>query len=178
MNLFDVLLYQYIERTAFSFEMHDMYPTTPYLAMKSEDLFTDDNAIQKLIDFAGLPPKKAVRADVPKNRTWMRTLEKRPLGHAWKGYLRHPELMELNRQLDYPLNHGNIEAIVNQYQLPSNLGSWIRNRTKYWELRELIVAQLRNAKILSPAEQRQGEDPNSTMHTFMNWMKKRIPQSK
>lgn len=152
MSLFEMILYQWLERQAAALETHERMPEVPFVSLRSEDLFDDpDAAIRRLAEFVGLPsPEPPARQAPRKNATWDRTRELRPLGDAWRVYASHPAVLELAAGLGHPLDPQALERQMRRYQLPRGLLPWIRHRTRYWELRGRVARRLRDMRILPP----------------------------
>ena len=152
MSLFEMILYQWLERHAAALETRERMPEVPFLSLRSEDLFEDPDAtITKLAEFVGLDsPEPPARKTSRQNATWDRTRELRPLGDAWRAYASHPRVLDLAAELGHPHDPRALERQMERYQLPRGLLPWIRHRTKYWELRGRTARRLRDMRILPP----------------------------
>ena len=152
LSLFEMILYQWLERHAYALEVRERWPEIPFLSMRSEDVFQDpDRAIQTLAQFAGLSSSAPPAPTRPRrNATWDRTRELRPLGDAWRACESHPAVLELAAALGHPYDPQGLEPQMERYQLPPGLLPWIRHRTKYWELRGRAARRLRELGIVPP----------------------------
>ncbi len=152
MSLFEMLLYQWLERHAAALEGHARMAELPFLSLRSEDLFMDpEAAIGKLAEFVGLDsPEPPARKTPRRNETWDRTRELRPLGDIWRTYRSHPAVLELAKKLGHPLDPEKLERQMGRYQLPPGVLPWIRHRTRYWELRGRAASWLRERGIVPP----------------------------
>lgn len=152
MSLFEMILYQWLERHAAALETRERMPDVPFLSLRSEDLFRDQEAtIATLAGFVGLDSPRPPAPKTPRqNATWDRTRELRPLGDAWRAYPSHPAVLELAAGLGHPHDPQELERQMARYQLPPGLLPWIRHRTKYWELRGRAASRLRELGIVPP----------------------------
>jgi hypothetical protein len=152
MSLFEMILYQWLERHAAALETRERMPEVPFLSLRSEDLFRDPEAtIATLAEFVGLDSPEPPAPKSPRqNATWDRTRELRPLGDVWRAYRSHPAVLELAAELGHPHDPRALERQMERYQLPPGLLPWIRHRTKYWQLRGRAASRLRGLGIVPP----------------------------
>lgn len=165
MSLFEVILYQWLERQAYAVEAGDRLAGIPFLSLRSEDLFADPAATLEVLGrFAGLdpPPRPPTSARARRNQSWERSRERNPLGDEWRAYVRHPAVLELARALGHPVEAGSLEAEMARYRLPPGLLPWLRHRSRFWEGRERMARWLR-ARGVVPASvaDRAGLPPRS-----------------
>lgn len=165
MSRFERILYQWLERNAFAVETGRRYPETPFLSIRSEELFADvPGVFRRIAEFAGLalPSEGVVEESGRQNRAWQRSLEQRPLDDRWRAYESHPRVLELARALGHPLDPGLLERQMEKYQLPPGLLPWLRHATRFWDVRRSIAESLRGVGVLPPQpEDRAGLPPRS-----------------
>jgi hypothetical protein len=164
LTLFEVILYQWLERHAFAREVADRFPGLPFLSLRSEDLFEDpETAIGALARFADLdPPGPAALRRARRNQSWSRSLERHPLGDEWRVYASHPAVISLARELGHPMEARWLERETARYRLPPGLLPWIRHRTGYWERRERAAQWLRRRGVVPRrTNERAGLPPRS-----------------
>jgi hypothetical protein len=163
LSLFDVILYQWLERHAYALEAAERLDV-PVLSMRSEDLFADpESAVESLARFAGLgPPGPAAVERARRNPSWTRSLERHPLGEEWRTYERHPAVVDLARRLGHPLDPPALEREMARYRLPAGILPWLRHRTGYWDRRERAAHWLRSRGIVpAGGSERAGMPPRS-----------------
>lgn len=163
LSLFEVILYQWLERHAYGLEAARRLDV-PTLSLRSEDLFASPaSGIVAVAEFAGLGaegPGAVSRAR--RNESWTRSLERHPLGQEWRTYERHPEVVDLARRLGHPLDPRALEREMARYRLPAGVLPWLRHRSRYWDRRDRVARWLREHGI-APATRsdRAGLPPRS-----------------
>jgi hypothetical protein len=164
LSLFEAILYQWLERHAFALEAAERMPEVPTFSLRSEDLFADpDTAIESLARFAGLDsPGAAALGRARRNQSWVRSLERNPLGEEWRAYATHPAVIDLARELGHPMEPGWLEREMARYHLPPGVLPWLRHRTGYWERRGRAARWMRRRGIVPRrADDRAGLEPRS-----------------
>jgi hypothetical protein len=163
LSLFEVILYQWLERHAYALEAVERLAVRS-LSLRSEDLFASpESAVASIAGFAGLePPDPAVLTRARRNQSWARSLERHPLGGEWRTYPRHPAVVDLARRLGHPMEPDAIEREMARYRLPPGILPWLRHRSRYWDRRERATRWLRERGIV-PANRsdRAGLPPRS-----------------
>lgn len=164
LSLFEMILYQWLERHAFALEVAAQMPEIPFLSLRSEDLFDDpDGSILELARFVGLdPPGPPALRGARRNQTWARSLERHPLGERWRVYASHLAVLELAEELGHPLDPERLEGEMARYQLPPGILSSLRYRTRYWDRRFRAARWLRERGVVPPAtDEARGLPPRS-----------------
>jgi hypothetical protein len=154
LSLFEVILYQWLERHAFAREARARLPEIPFLSLRSEDLFANpEAAVARLAEFAELdPPGSAPLPRARRNASWARSLERNPLGEGWRAYAAHPAVLGLARELGHPVDLQGLEREMARYQLPPGVLPWLRHRTGYWERRDQAARWLRGHGVVPRRE--------------------------
>lgn len=164
LSLFEKILYQWLERHAFALEAAERLPGVPFRSLRSEDLFANpDETIRDLAGFIGLdPPAPPTLGRARRNETWMRSLERQPLGERWRAYGAHPAVLELAAALGHTVDSDGLEAAMARYQLPRGFLPWLRHRTGYWDRRARTADWLRAKGIVpSATDEARGLPPRS-----------------
>lgn len=158
---FEVVLYQWLERHAYAVEAAARMPEIPFLSLRSEDLFEDpDPVIEDLARFVGLDSPGSIGGrKARRNETWVRILERRPLGERWRVFAAHPAVMELASELGHPMDADALEREMSRYQLPPGVLPWLRHRTGYWEWRGRAADWLRARGVVPPVTDETGGLP-------------------
>lgn len=149
---FEKTLYQWLERHAFALEMKERFNNLPYLTIRAEDMFDNDEPYEALLTFSGLDRfERTLRESIHrKNERWQRSVEKNPLGESWRRYKSHPHVLELARELGHNLDPEYLQREIARYQLPPGIGPWVRYKTRYWNRRARLGAFLRERNVLPP----------------------------
>ena len=92
LSLFEMVLYQWLERHAFAREIAVRMPEIPFISLPSGDLFRDPKGTMRMVArFAGIESGRSpLVRQARRNQTWSRSLEQRPLGDAWRAMRRIP----------------------------------------------------------------------------------------
>ena len=137
MTRFEKCLYLWLEVNTYALEIKDKYPELEFLEVKSTDLFSSDSVLDEIASFAGFSTNgKRVERSIEKNTRNLFRLERRPIQDEWVSYKHHPEVIKLAEQLGYNMDKEEIGKFIHKYQLPEGIFPLIRNKTKYWAMRE------------------------------------------
>jgi hypothetical protein len=157
--------YNWLERTSAGLEFAQRYPQVPHHLLSAErDVFGSEAWLEAVAGLAGLPVRRGdPTARAAQNSSWLRSLEERPLGEAWREFAQIPELERLARSLGHSFDEAELERRAAKYQLPAGLGSRLRHACRYWQARRRLAAMLRERGWL-PARTgaHGGEQPRST----------------
>ena len=157
--------YNWLERTSAGLEFAERFPEVPHRLLSAEtEVFGSEAWLEAVAELANLPVRRGdARARPAQNSSWVRSLEERPLGEAWRQFAQLPELERFARTLGHSFDEAELERRAAKYQLPGGLGSRLRHACRYWQARRRLAALLRGRGWL-PAHSgaHGGEQPRGT----------------
>ncbi len=159
LGAFGRMAYNWLERTAAACEFESRFAgSNQHVSLHAQhDVFNSDTYLQRLGTLLEREPDTAiVDAGLKQNAAWQRALEERPLGDAWQELLQLPEVVQLAASLGHPCEQADLRRAALRYQLPSGFGSWMRNKTAYWQWRRRAARVLRANNWLPHAINQQG----------------------
>ena len=151
MDAFERMSYNWLERTSAGIEFANLHPQVPHTLLSAESqVFNSHEYLEVIAGYAGLPVLEPGVKQANRNVSWLRSLEERPLGTAWRGLRQIPDALELAATLGHDCSDEELERRAARYQLPPGLGSRVRHWSRFWQLRRECAALARRAGLLPP----------------------------
>lgn len=157
MSAFEKCLYYWVEYVMLWREIQSRYPGLPALLVPSEDLFRDAGArFAELARFVGFDGPIRL-GNAPRNEFNPKGSRRYPLGNLWRGYRRHPEVLELSDYLGYRLDDAELEAKMRRYQPPDSALYRILFAARWYHVKGFVGHRLRPRFWRDHRRAREGE---------------------
>lgn len=146
MSAFEKCLYLWLEVNAFGREFRNRHPHIKFLEVRSDQLFKDDEVLTNVAEFTGFWARtdKKIERSAKENTYNKFSLERRPVGHEWMNYSRHPEIIDFAEELGYSMDYDTVARMIPKYQLPKGIMPYLRNKSGYWAVRQEVGTALRS----------------------------------
>lgn len=147
------IAYNWLERTSAAVEFTRLHPQVAHRDIKAEtDVFKSDRYIRDIAALLEVEFPADVKASPSnQNAQWLRSVEERPLGEAWRQIFEIPEVIEMGTSLGYGFEAEEVAANIRKYQLPPGIGPWVRHYSGYWKARRHLARLLREKSLIPPA---------------------------
>jgi len=152
---FEKNLYLWLEKIAYALEVKEKFPNIKFMGVNSLELFTDESVLKKIANFLGFDAEKLKISSYHNDQQlWAR--ESRPVGMEWIRYKEYKELLVYAKKLGYDMDEAYVKNRIKKYMLPKRITSYIRNKSKYWQIKswvgnKLVLLKLRNRKFRHPS---------------------------
>jgi hypothetical protein len=166
--------YNWLERTGAGLEFSQRHPHVPHRELAAErEVFGSEAWLEAIAELSGLPVRRGdAQARSAQNSSWIRSLEERPLGDAWRQFAQLPELARLAGSLGHSFDEAELARRAAKYQLPPGIGSRLRHACGYWQARRRVAKLLRGRGWLPPRSGAHGgEQPRSTSEAISEAMR-------
>ena len=139
-NLFEKVLMVNLDRSYSHEEMIELVPPDARLEIRSEDLFSQPELLQRIARTMDMETVSFDNLDIPRNSTWPRSLEEHPLRAAMvEDALNWPETQAMLTRMGNSLDEVTAKDIERKYGLPAGMGAAVRHHSNYWPIRRKVA---------------------------------------